>query len=173
MRDKAVIKRRLLKELEEYFGTDTKRIDHAKNVMNFAEELLRHEKADWLIVVPASVLHDVGIKVAEEKYGSSAGRLQEKEGPEIAEKILVRIGFGREDIDEICTIIAHHHSPGKVNTRNFKVLYDADWLVNLKDEVDTTDKAKLRETINKIFLTETGKKLAEKVYMNLPELDSI
>jgi HD superfamily phosphodiesterase len=167
MRDKAVIKRKLLKELEEYFGTDAKRIDHAKNVMNFAEELLRCEKADWYIVVPASILHDVGIKVAEEKYGSSEGHYQEEEGPKIAEKILLRIGFGREEIDEICTIIAHHHSPGKVNTLNFEVLYDADWLVNLKDEVDITDKAKLRGTINKIFLTDTGKKFAEKVYLNL------
>lgn len=166
MRNKAATKQRLLRELKEYFGIDTKRIGHAKNVLNFAEELLRHEKADWHIVIPASILHDVGIKVAEEKYGSSAGHYQEKEGPEIAKKILLKIGFEREDIDEICTIIAHHHSPGKVNTQNFKVLYDADWLVNLKDEVDTTDKTKLRKTIEKLFLTDMGKKLAERVYLN-------
>jgi len=38
-------------------------------------------------VIPASILHDVGIKAAEEKHGSSAGHFQELEGPEIARKI--------------------------------------------------------------------------------------
>src|SRR3989338_5737007 len=78
-----IMKDKLIKKLEAYFGSDAKRINHAKNVMSFAEELLRKEKGDWHIVIPASILHDVGIKEAEAKYGSSAGHLQEKEGPPI------------------------------------------------------------------------------------------
>lgn len=159
------IKEKLLKELEDYFGNDKKRIEHAKKVLNFAEEILRQEKADWHIVVPAAILHDVGIKIAEEKYGSSEGYLQEKEGPEIARKLLLKVGLKKEDIDEVCQIIAHHHSPDKIDTLNFKILYDADWLVNLKDEIDTKDKAKLREIINKVFLTDAGKALAAKIYL--------
>lgn len=160
------IKEKLLRELEDYFEGDIKRINHAKNVMHFSEELLKQEKADWHIVIPASILHDVGIKIAEEKYGSSAGHLQEKEGPVIARKILLKVGLKKEDIDEICEIIAHHHSPGKINTQNFKVLCDADWLVNLKDEIDTKDRTKLQAIIDKIFLTNSGKILAEKIYLS-------
>ena len=159
------IKQDLKQKLVAYFGADKKRIEHAKRVMYFAEELLKQETADWHIVIPASILHDVGIKVAEEKYGSSAGHYQEKEGPSIARKILLEMKFKNEDIDEICEIIAHHHSPGKINTINFKVLYDADWLVNLKDELNIKDKSKLKEVINRIFLTEAGKTLAEKLYL--------
>lgn len=159
------LKDKLLMRLEEYFGSDSKRINHAKKVMGFAEELLRQEKADWHIVVPASILHDAGIKAAEKKYGSSAGHYQEQEGPAIARDILAKLDFNKEDIEEICQIIAHHHSPGKVNTHNFKVLYDADWLVNLKDELDIKDKAKLKQSIDKIFLTAAGKALAEKLYL--------
>jgi hypothetical protein len=44
-------------------------------------------------------------------------------------------------------------------------LHDADWLVNLKDEADTSDKEKLRAMIDKIFLTGAGKKLARQVYL--------
>lgn len=166
MRNKAQTTReRLLKELEEYFGNDTKRINHAKNVLAFAEELLKTEKADWHIVIPASILHDVGIKVAEEKYGSAAGHLQEKEGPEVARRILLKTGLKKEDIEEICQLIAHHHTPGKVNTQNFKVLYDADWLVNLKDEVDINDKIKFGQLIDKVFLTISGKELARRIYI--------
>lgn len=159
-------KEKLLKELEEYFGNDTKRINHAKKVLNYAEELLRQEKADWHIVIPAAILHDVGIKIAEQKYGLSAGHLQEKEGPEVARKILLKMSFKKEDIEEICQIIAHHHSPGKIDTVNFKILYDADWLVNLKDEVDIKNKVKLEATIDKVFLTDVGKALAKKIYLS-------
>lgn len=163
---KVTMKEKLIKELEEYFGSDIKRVNHAKKVMGFTEELLVQEKADWHIVIPASILHDVGIKVAEQKYGSSAGNLQEKEGPAIARKILLKIGLKKEEIDEICGIIANHHSPGKINTMNFKVLYDADWLVNLREDVGVSDKLKISEIINKVFLTEAGKQLAKEVYIN-------
>jgi len=166
LKNKSVIlKDKLIEELERYFGDDKKRISHAKNVLKFAEELLRYEKADRHIVIPASILHDVGIKISEKKYGSSAGHYQEREGPAIAREILLKIGIKKEEIDEICEIIAHHHSPGKINTQNFKVLYDADWLVNLKDEVSIKDKDKLREVINEIFLTKAAREIAEKTYL--------
>lgn len=167
MQNKAItVKEKLIGELEAYFGNDKKRIAHAKKVMGFAEELLRQEKADWHIVIPASILHDVGIKIAEQKYGSSAGHYQEKEGPDEAKKILLKLSLKKEDIEEIYLIIANHHSPGKVNTQNFKVLYDADWLVNLKDEVDSGDREKLKAIIEKVFLTPSGKELAEKIYLS-------
>jgi len=42
MQNKATTtKQKLIKELEGYFGNDIKRINHAKNVLNFAEEILR------------------------------------------------------------------------------------------------------------------------------------
>ncbi len=159
------LKEKLLEVMEDYFGNDSKRINHAKKVMQFAEELLRLENADWHIVIPASILHDVGIKSAEAKYGSAAGNYQEKEGPAIARSILFKFGLKKEHIDEICQIIAHHHSPGIVNTLNFKVLYDADWLVNLKDEVNSDNPDKLKEIIGKVFLTKTGRDIAKRVYL--------
>ena len=166
MKNKLItIRQRLMEQLEEYFGSDKKRITHAKNVMHFTEELLKKEGGDSHIVIPASILHDVGIKEAERKYGSSSGSYQEKEGPAIARKFLLEIGFKIEDIDEICEIIAHHHTPGKVNTRNFKILYDSDWLVNLEEEVDLSDKEKLKGLINRVFLTKTGKETAERTYL--------
>jgi len=170
IRNKAVtMKTKLLKELETYFVDDTKRIYHAKKVMNYAEDLLKEEKGDWHIVIPTSILHDVGIKPAEQKYGSSAGHYQEKEGPRIARKILLKYGFKKKDIDQICEIIAHHHTPGKVNTNNFKILYDADWLVNLKDKASVKDKEKFKAIINKVFLTKTGKVIAQKMYLSNEE----
>ncbi|MBP7217093.1 MAG: HD domain-containing protein [Candidatus Omnitrophica bacterium] len=161
----STLKDKLLAALEVYFENDVKRIAHAKKVLSFAEELLTQEHADWHIVIPASILHDVGIKAAEAKYGSAAGHLQEKEGPAIARTIMLGLGMQKKDIDEICSIIEHHHTPGKIDTLNFKVLYDADWLVNLKDECDTSDKQKLDALIERIFLSASGKALAKKIYL--------
>ena len=76
------------------------------------------------------------------------------------------LGIDESIIKEVCSIIGNHHSPGKINTLNFKVLHDADWLVNLSDEYDCSDKEKLLRIINKIFLTSSGKKMAKKIYLD-------
>ncbi|MFQ5925757.1 MAG: phosphohydrolase, partial [Dehalococcoidia bacterium] len=72
-------------------------------------------------------------------------------------------------IVEICEIIAHHHSPGKIDTKNFKILYDADWLVNLRGEHDIQDRVKLAKVIERVFLTEGGKALAREIYLQAVE----
>lgn len=131
----------------------------------YAEELLKREGGDYPIVIGASVLHDIGIHQAQKKYGSTIGKYQEKEGPPIARRILTRLGFEPNQIEEICDIIAHHHSPGKTTTKNFGILYDADWLVNLRDAYDIQDRDKLSNIIDKVFLTQSGKTLARDIYL--------
>ncbi len=158
-------KEALMKAMERYFDGDTKRINHARRVTAYAEQLLKREGGDYPIVIGASVLHDIGIHQAGKKYGSTSGKYQEKEGPPIGRQILVKLRFEPNQIEEICEIIAHHHSPGKINTRNFKILYDADWLVNLKDEYDIHDSNKLSNIIDRVFLTESGRSLAKDIYL--------
>lgn len=166
MKNKTVgLKKQLIEKMRAHFGTDKKRIEHAQKVLEYAEKLLETEEGDWHIVIPASILHDVGIKAAEEKYGSSAGQYQEKEGPPIAREILLRLGFKLEDIDEICDIIAHHHSPQKTESQNFKVLYDADWIVNFKELVINEKENAISGKIDRLFLTESGKIISRSIYV--------
>ncbi|MBI4180844.1 MAG: HD domain-containing protein [Chloroflexi bacterium] len=159
----------LITAMETYFKGDTKRIRHAHSVTKYAEEILEPEGGNYSIVIGAAVLHDIGIHAAEEKYGSAAGKYQEKEGPPIARRILTGLGFESSQIEEICEIIAHHHSPGKIDTPNFKILYDADWLVNLRDEYNIQDRDKLGNIISKVFLTPSGKALAKEIYLQEDE----
>lgn len=45
------------------------------------------------------VVHDIGIKIAEEKFGACNGKLQEQEGPQEAENrhcLLVFLIYGRK-----------------------------------------------------------------------------
>ena len=131
---------KILKRMTEYFGEDKKRIYHAREVLRYAKELLKNEGGSNAVVISVAILHDIGIKECEMKYNSTNGQLQEKEGPPIAREILESLKIREEIIDEVCRIIASHHSPGEVNTLNFKILWDADWLVNLKDEYDIRNK---------------------------------
>jgi HD superfamily phosphohydrolase YqeK len=160
----ATVREQLDDELHAWFGPDSKRIDHAHAVLCFAEELLQKESGDWHIVVPASILHDVGIKVAEEKYHSSAGNYQEVEGPPVARKILLKIGMKKEDIEEICAIIAHHHSPSDSESQNFRILYDADSLVNLSEVMPSFSVEKRKAVIAKTFLTAGGRERAAQLF---------
>lgn len=155
----------ILNRMKKYFGADARRIRHAQNVLGYARELLKKEKGDRDIVIAAAILHDIGIKECERKYNSTSGQLQEKEGPAIARKILEDLKAGQDAIREICRIIASHHSPGEVDTMNFKILWDSDWLVNLKDEYDIKDRKKLEDIIEKVFLTQTGRIKAKKIYL--------
>jgi hydroxymethylbilane synthase len=156
---------KILRKMEEYFDSDTRRIYHAQQVLKYAKQILEKEDGDSDIVIASGILHDIGIKECERKYNSTSGQLQEKEGPLIARGILQELDVSEAIISEVCQIIASHHSPGEVNTLNFKILWDADWLVNLKDEYNIKGKKRLGSIIEKTFLTETGKTKAREIYL--------
>lgn len=161
----------IIREMEAYFGEDAKRIGHSRKVTAYAEELLQQEGGDSKVVTAAALLHDIGIHAAARIYGSTEAKYQETEGPPIARGILARVDFPATLADEVCAIIGHHHSPGILSTVNFKIVYDADWLVNfgdvgLRQKYHGHDQDKLPDVIDKLFLTETGKKLARKIYLD-------
>ncbi|WP_018248463.1 HD domain-containing protein [Orenia marismortui] len=163
-----MFKNEIILKMKNYFAKDQKRIDHALNVTNYAEKLIKHcdKEINEEIIIYAAILHDIGIHEAERKYNSTAGKYQELEGPPIAKKILNDFPITQKSISEICEIIAHHHSPGVINTMNFKILYDADWLVNLPEEYNYKEnKDKLDQIIDKLYLTKYGNSLARKLFL--------
>ena len=155
----------LIKEMKEVFRTDLKRINHALAVLNYAEQIQSVEGGDPFIVTAAAILHDIGIQEAERKYNSSAGKYQEIEGPPIAKKILENYGVDENSLEHICKIIANHHSARDIDTTEFRIIWDADWLVNLPGETADADKAKLKKIIDKTFKTTTGHKMATELFI--------
>jgi HD superfamily phosphodiesterase len=150
-------------EMRRVFGDDEKRINHALSVLSYVEEIMRAESCepcDPPVVVAAALLHDIGIHEAERKHNSNAGRYQEIEGPPIAEEILKSLGADDGLTEEVCDIVGHHHSPRKQETSNFKILFDADTIVNLCDDGAPSGKRSLEEKLARIFLTPTGLRIA-------------
>lgn len=160
-----LLKDRVAIEMKRYFKSDFKRIGHAMRVARHAETIGKAEGGNLAVILCAAYLHDIGIHEAERKYRSTAAEYQEKEGPAIAESILKKLGAKEPLVSEVVDIVGHHHHPRDRETINFKVLYDADLIVNLeeKHKESPIGSERLAKIIEKSFLTETGRVEAGKV----------
>ena len=120
----------------ELYKGDAKRIQHFCKVHSYAKLIAETENVDkncQFIIEAAALTHDIGIHICEEKYGSCNGKLQEKEGPAIAEKLLGELGFDRNISERVQYLIAHHHTYGNINEMDYQILVEADFLVNIME----------------------------------------
>ena len=120
-----------------YYSGDPKRIQHFTKVHSYAKLIGEREQLspeELYILEAAAYTHDIGIKPAEEKYGSSAGKLQEQEGPAVARGMLMRLGFAENVIERVCYLIGHHHTYTGIEGRDYQILVEADFLVNLYED---------------------------------------
>jgi putative nucleotidyltransferase with HDIG domain len=126
----------VVRVLVEWFGDDDRRIEHALRVLYHADRIAEgRPECDTEIVVAAALLHDVGIKVSEEKHGYNNGKTQEEYGPTVAEELLTEIGFPPEKIRVVAEIIGNHHSPSRYDYPELAVLKEADRIVNRDEKV--------------------------------------
>ena len=150
----------LFMDMIAYYDGDPKRIQHFTKVHSYArligigEEL---DDASLFILEAAAYTHDIGIRVAEEKYGRCDGKLQEQEGPIIAQKMLSQLGFENYIVERICFLIGHHHTYDNIAGLDYQILVEADFLVNLYED-DAGNRA-IDKAYKRIFKTETGKKI--------------
>ena len=124
-------KGRITKLLVDYFGNDFRRITHALEVLKYAEKIMQNTmNCDYDIVIASALLHDVGIKPSEEKFGYNNGKTQEEYGPPVAEELLRSIDFPGDKTAKVCEIIGNHHSPSRYDYTELRLLKEADRIVN-------------------------------------------
>lgn len=156
---------RLHYEMIRLYSGDPKRIQHFCKVHSYAKLIaeMEHVDADILFILEAAALtHDIGIHLCEEKYGSSNGKLQEKEGPAIAEKLLKELQFEEKVIRRVKYLIAHHHTYDAIDGIDYQILVEADFLVNyFEDHLETES---IKKSVKKIFKTETGIRIATEMF---------
>ena len=155
----------LISDMVNYYSGDPKRIQHFIKVHAFAKLIGEAEKLDaqtLFTLEAAAVVHDIGIKPAEKKYGSSSGKLQEKEGPGPARLMLTANGFEENTIARVCFLVGHHHTYTGIDGKDYRILVEADFLVNLYE--DSAGKDAINSAYEKIFKTETGKKVCKKMF---------
>ena len=161
-------------EMIQYYRNDPKRIQHFTKVHSYAKLIGEREQLspeELYILEAAAYTHDIGIKPAEEKCGSSEGKLQEQEGPIVAQRMLSDVGIENYLIDRICYLIGHHHTYTGIEGRDYQILVEADFLVNLYEDGRTDgdggfvpDKAAVETAYQRIFATETGKWICRSMF---------
>lgn len=149
----------------ELYGGDAKRIQHFCKVHSYSKLIAEMENVapeTKFILEAAALTHDIGIHICEEKYGSSEGKLQEKEGPAIADDLLRGLGFSKDVIERVKHLIAHHHTYTGIDGIDYQILVEADFLVNLFE--DNCSKDVVKNACEKIFRTASGKKICEMMF---------
>lgn len=149
----------------EFFRGDGKRIQHFMKVYAYSALIGRLEGLDeetQNILEAAAVVHDVGIKPAEEKYGYQNGKLQEELGPREAETLLTGAGYCTSRVERVAYLVGHHHTYSSIDGMDYQILVEADFLVNLQEE--DSSKNAILTAYEKIFRTENGKKLCRDIF---------
>ena len=134
-------------EMIKLYRGDPKRIQHFCKVHSYA-----------------ALTHDIGIRVCEEKYGDCNGKLQEQEGPALAEELLTKIEITKGVIRRVKYLIAHHHTYDNIDGIDYQILVEADFLVNFLE--DNVPKENIRKVYETIFKTETGKQMCEEMFLH-------
>ena len=152
--------------MTDYDKGDAMRIQHFMKVHDYAVTIATLEGVGenlMSILESAAILHDIGIHVSEEKYGSSNGKYQEKEGPAEACKLLSSLGgYSKEQIDRICYLIAHHHTYNDIDGLDYQILVESDFLVNIYE--DQLLPLAIDNVRKKIFRTKSGLDLLDNMY---------
>lgn len=153
----------LILDMMEYYKNDVKRITHFLKVYRMAEFIAKSEKVsdvDMEILRIASIIHDIGIKRSEEKYGDLS--FHESEGESIAREFLSKLEYRDKIIDRVCYLVGNHHNYKDIDNIDYQILVEADLLVNISEK-----KLKREQYTNihsKIFNTKSGKLILEEIY---------
>ena len=156
-------------EMTRFYQGDPKRIQHFLKVHSFAKLIGEGESLDeetLFTLEAAALVHDIGIKPAEDKYGSCEGKLQEQEGPAPAGEMLTALGFEQKIIDRVCYLVSHHHTFDSVDGLDYRILLEADMLVNLYEDAANKNvpPESLNAALKNVFRTNTGTKLCKTMY---------
>ena len=161
-----MINEKLILKMTDFNKGDAKRIQHFVKVYEFAHTIGVLENLDGgvqKILDIAAILHDIGIRPSEEKYGRCDGKLQEQEGPAYAKKMLEEFPeITKEETDRVLFLIGHHHTYTGVDGADYRILLEADFLVNAFE--DGLDKESICAFKKNVFRTRTGIELLNKMF---------
>lgn len=136
---------------------DPMRIQHFTKVHSYARLIAQTEgmaPEEEFVLEAAAYVHDIGIHIAEQKYGHQNGKLQEKEGPAAARKLMEPLGFSEEEIRRVEFLVGHHHTYTNIDALDYQILVEADFLVNLYE--DGKEYGTVVAVRKNIFKTTTG-----------------
>ena len=156
---------KLQSKMIDYYSGDPKRIQHFIKVHSFAKligTLEKLEESTLFLLETAALVHDIGIRLCEKKYGNCNGKLQEVEGPALAKEVLEELGYNLEIIERVCYLVGHHHTYSLIDGIDYQILVEADFLVNLYE--DDLPMNACKTALRNIFRTQSGISICKKIF---------
>ena len=135
-------------------------IQHFTKVHAYAKLIAELEGVDAHtreVLEAAALVHDIGIPLCNEKYGSHPGPMQEKEGPPLARAMLSGLDFTEEETARVCALVGEHHTLSPIDGIDHQILLEADFLVNCFAHGNSRDS--LLHTLDTVFITRAGKEI--------------
>lgn len=120
-----MIEKKLFELARPYLEKNDFGAEHTQRVLKFAKNYFSISKDMMDEVLALIILHDIGGSSTKEQY---------EKGPKIAEKLMKKIGYSDQIIDNVCEMIKRHHSRLEKPSDAFKILYDSDQLTKLSEE---------------------------------------
>ena len=141
-------------------------INHFLKVWAFARTIGEQEGLDeqtQRTLELAAVVHDIACPACREKYGNANGKYQELESPPLVEKFFEGMPVERRTAERISWLVAHHHTYTNVEGLDYRILLEADFLVNAGE--GGLSRAAIETMRQNVFRTETGIRLLDSVYL--------
>ena len=149
----------------DHYKGDMKRISHFLKVHSLARMIGEDEGLDpyaQQVLELAAVVHDIGSKICEEKYGLTDSSLQEVEGPEQAGELLEGIIDDREMIERVKGLVSVHHTFDNVEGLDHRILLEADFIVSADEE--GLSQAEILSGRRNIFRTHSGTEILNRCF---------
>ena len=135
-------------------------IDHLIRVWTYAKTIGELEKLDaetQFILEIAAITHDIACPLCREKYGSTNGKHQEREGEPMVRTFLADTDMSIEQIDRIAWLVAHHHTFSDIDGLDYQILVEADYIANASE--NGYSQVNVRNFMEKFMRTESGKRI--------------
>ena len=140
-------------------------IDHLLRVWSYAKTIGELEGLDHdtqFVLEAAAIVHDIACPLCREKYGSTNGKYQEREGAPMVRAFFSDCDLSAEQIDRIAWLVAHHHTFNDIEGIDYQILVEADYIVNASENRYGRDN--IENFMEKIMRTDSAVRLTKALF---------
>ena len=155
-----------IEKMTDFYKGNIHDIYHFLKVWAFAKNIGEAEGLDpktQETLEMAAVVHDIACPLCRQKYGNTNGKYQELESPPLVEDFFAGMPVEGDMAERISWLVAHHHTYTHVDSLDYQILLEADFLVNA-DEGGLVCAA-IENMRQSVFRTGAGVRLLDSIYL--------
>ena len=155
----------LMARMMQYSDGNVHDIDHLARVWAYAKTIGHLEQLDedtLRVLEAAAIVHDIACPLCREKYGHTAGHLQEREGAVLAVDFLKDSGLTAEEVERVSFLVGHHHTFTNVDGADWQILLEADYIANAEENSWPTEN--IQNFLNTLCRTASGERLIRSIF---------